>query len=308
MNIYIAPKPECGFETKWMCPRGEYIINHGLSLQNNITLVNNPDAADYIFWYYRPHNNSQKTRELIEQYDKSKLVVIDWTDEPDEVHTEKCLAYFKRSWVFPEHTNWGGVAKKSSRHRPSNWFPFAYSIIDDFICEEQEKTIDIGCYLRDSCPNRSIVKGYISDFCRFTPKTLRTTIGAITNSSRSVGNTVYCDNVYNKTLAQTKILITCNPTFWEGDSRTWEGLANKCLVFVDRTFTPYANKPIDGKHWIEYDVDDIEGLCIKLNYYLSHMEEANQIAQNGYDFAMKHHTPCARVKYILDTIQGDIYY
>ena len=44
----------------------------------------------------------------------------------------------------------------------------------------------------------------------------------------------------------SKIVVTCNPTGWEGDYRTWEALTSGALILVDKMITPLINPLITG--------------------------------------------------------------
>ena len=50
---------------------------------------------------------------------------------------------------------------------------------------------------------------------------------------RVIQNTNYLD-----TMRQARVVVTSNPTGWEGDSRTWEALASGALVMVDTMVVP----------------------------------------------------------------------
>ena len=58
---------------------------------------------------------------------------------------------------------------------------------------------------------------------------------------------------YFRTLGQAKVIVTCNPSNWEGDFRLWEAMATGALVFVDEMATPMPHAPVDGEHIIVYD-------------------------------------------------------
>jgi hypothetical protein len=303
MKIFIAPHPTDGFEVKWTCPRGEYIIRKGLEdlqQQSDLQVVDSADKADFVFWIYRPHYKHQKSRELIYQYDPKKLVVIDWTDEPDEMHTDRFFAYFKRSWVYPQYDN-GLCVSKFSVERPKRMFPFAYCCLPEFeYPEELERDIDVGCYLRPSDPNRQWI---LYTLQKFLPQcNIKYWLGPVNNDSRSNGKKVFVSEEYIKMLKRTKIVVTCNPTGWEGDTRTWEALSNGCCVLVDKMFTPYNNKPYTWEHLVEYQIGDQYSLINKIEYLIKNIDKQQQIAKDGYQLVKKYHTPQAKIQYVLNTI------
>ena len=58
---------------------------------------------------------------------------------------------------------------------------------------------------------------------------------------------------YFAALGRAKIIVTCNPSNWEGDFRLWEALSSGALVFIDEMSTPMPHAPRDGEHIVVYD-------------------------------------------------------
>lgn len=303
MKIYIIPYPDKGFNYFWCCPRGTEIVRRGLFNLPNVSLVDNPDNADYIFHSYVPHYNGQKSSEIISKYDPSKLVIIDWTDEPEYILYDKYYAYFKRSWVFPHKDGRSNIVKsKYSVNRPINMFPFWYGIMPEFSYKSDlEKVIDVGCYLRDTCQNRRWVINTVWNICqKLKSQGYICHIGPVSNETRSIKEKTYFDDKYLSFLQKTKIVVTCNPTDWEGDSRLWEAIANKCLVLVDKLYVPY-NKPLSNV--VQYNIGDSNELEEKLLYYLQNDLYRKERAQLSYDDGMKYHIEKARMKYVIKTLE-----
>ncbi len=109
---------------------------------------------------------------------------------------------------------------------------------------------------------------------------------------------------YLRHLRDTKIVVTGNPSRWEGDFRLYEAFLSGALVFVDKMFILdfMPNPPVHGKHWVQYDPGDKEDFMTKLAYYSdpANLEEAEAIARAGYEFVLKHHMTVNRVDYILN--------
>ena len=60
------------------------------------------------------------------------------------------------------------------------------------------------------------------------------------------GSTDNCiDLKYLRLLHSAKIVVTCQPAYWETDYRTWEALSSGALVFIDPTTTPMPFAPED---------------------------------------------------------------
>ena len=173
--------------------------------------------------------------------------------------------------------------------------------MDDFIIEEElERDIDLGCYLiKDAGQyNRHNVLSILEWASSDLKDKLNIQLGPVTKSNREG-----FDNTYLKTLKRTKILVTCNPDRWEGDSRTWEAFANGPLVFVDKLYSLHQHPLIDGEHCIFYNPSNPKELLDKLNYYLSNESEAKEIAENGHNYTMKYHRSSNRIDDILAILE-----
>lgn len=311
-KIYIIPHPEKNFNPLYTCPRGEAIVLQGLRANPEVELVDDPDKVDYYILDYVPHAGGEKwnTRD-IEGYYGDKLIVIDWVDEHDKylVPLDNCYLYFKRSWLTPDiPVGEYKICHKEDRHfEPGRLelqlFPISYAILDEFprnFTPFAERSIDMGCYLRFTCPNRGTVKSAAIAAERNFLSQYSCHVDEVSGGSRSVGSNVYVDDTYFDYLGNTKINLTCNPTWWTGDSRLWESLASGCLTFCDSSWVPDIDNLCDV---IWYDIDDMVTLFRFLKKYSSDTKKAEEIARAGQNFALKHHTSAARMQYVLDTIQ-----
>lgn len=66
---------------------------------------------------------------------------------------------------------------------------------------------------------------------------------------------------------RAKIVVTANPSFWEGDHRLWEALASGALVLVDPLHVPQDFPLVDGRHVVYFDNHNKRDLWRKLDYY-----------------------------------------
>jgi len=140
------------------------------------------------------------------------------------------------------------------------------------------------------------VSAYIKDnFRNFNIK-----IGIVGNQG-PVGRNSIQEPYYNQ-MKKSKIIVTCNPTNWEGDWRLFESLSCKCLVFVDNMLTPVINPFITKKHLVYYDPYKLDQLKEEILYYLNNKEELDKIADEGYDYTLKYHKPINRMNEILERI------
>jgi spore maturation protein CgeB len=96
-----------------------------------------------------------------------------------------------------------------------------------------------------------------------------------------------------------QIIVTVNPSDWEGDFRLWESMATGALVFVDPIFAPHPFPLVHGEHIIMFSNMNKTDLWDKLDYYRANPQEARKIAVNGYLHAMKHHRTVSMIDYVM---------
>lgn len=116
----------------------------------------------------------------------------------------------------------------------------------------------------------------------------------MTGASRTTVSAKYFQQMYN-----SKIIVTVNPSSWEGDFRLWESLGSGALVFVDPLFVPHPYPLVHEEHVIFFSNTDKDDLFRKLDYYRSHPDEAQRIAYNGYVHAMRYHRTTSMIDYVL---------
>jgi hypothetical protein len=262
--------------------RAYRLIEQGLKTHRRVRLTT-VEAADFVFYHYQSYDASLA-------FEPEKTVFLDYTDDPRQVFPVDCVAYFKRSWYG---TSESGI-KNVPFSRPSHFHPISYAIMDEFMIDEKfERDIDLGCFLRPDGRFRKQVLAVAESI-----HTDRKHVGEITRSGRNV-----FDREYLTALKRSRIVLTCNPDHWEGDSRTWEALANGTLVFVDRLYTPMRHPLEGGKHCVFYDLTNLQELRDKLEYYLAHRAEADQVAACGFEFAMQFHNSRSRVDDILSCVK-----
>lgn len=102
-------------------------------------------------------------------------------------------------------------------------------------------------------------------------------------------------------MRRAKVVVTCNPTGWEGDFRLFEALSSGALVMVDRMGTPYHHPLIDGEHIVYYDHTNKTDVLEKLHHCLTHPHWARKVGVKGYAHVLRHHRAVSMVDYILRT-------
>lgn len=300
INIFIIPHPK-NFYYPYSCPRTEMSCLEALSKMDNINLVNKEDLSDFNILFYVPHTNKDDkyNTEFINKYNLKKTIVIDNSDEYNKFYTDIYLAYFKRSW-FDLNGNIINVKERM--------FPYSYSIMNDYLKfpiphSWYKRPIDIGCYLRPTCRNRSIILRLMSQL-KFQNPQLNIIVGSLNQSSRSINDKPFFDETYFYTLGQTKILIHTDPTEWIGDNRFAESISQGCLTFTNTRFDHLPNPYKNNEHIIQYDVNNLDYLVDKINDSLGNYVNAYNIASNGYLHGMEYHTSISRMKWVLEKVKG----
>ena len=291
IKIYYVP-------TRGEGTREYRLIGQGLENNPRVELVDDDKESDFVFYFYFIRKHKEY---YTQEFPPEKTVVIDYHDRSQWVFPIKCFAYFKRSWVVMEKQEEGYTIKRPI-FRPSHFYPLTMAIMDEFIIEEDmERDVVLSCPLRikPGNPNRQRILNLLGNM----DIQGKTQIGQLNKGSMRAFNDLNMRE-YFRLLRRSRIVVTCNPSRWEGDHRTWEAFANGALVFVDRMWTPLIHPLIDGKHCIFYDLSDrgLEELQKRILYFLKEVDHADVIARAGYEFTMKYHRTSNRIDEILDVI------
>lgn len=104
----------------------------------------------------------------------------------------------------------------------------------------------------------------------------------------------------NKKFNQAKILIDRSVPTSLG-TRFFEAIGSKGFFLTNRAKLGVSGVDLlaqDGIHYVSYD-DTLQDFDYKFRYYLDRPAEREQIAQQGYDYFMSHHTYSHRLDVIL---------
>lgn len=282
IKIYIHQEKEFG---------SVKILRDGVNSHDKLELVECEDDADYIFLDFRDHEH--KTVIKFPQ----KTIMIDYSDSQNIFNNiyDNVLKYFKRSVCdkFPSRLHDYG---------DKNIIPISYVVKNEVMNLDISPLInrqtDISIFFPTSkCHVRSEVAKFIEK--NFSEK-YNIHVGYVGNPG-SVGRKTIQQAYYNAML-NSKIVVTCNPHLWEGDWRLFEALSCSPLVMVDRMITPVKNKFVDGEHLIYYDVDKLDNLIERIDYYVENLDISQSIATAGYRHALKYHTAKNRMDEILQEL------
>eukprot|EP01035_Chromulina_nebulosa_P019572 gene19572-25472_t len=160
------------------------------------------------------------------------------------------------------------------------------------------RDLDIVCTLRGSAhdPVRLRIREWIEQYVK--ARGIKNAVaGEVNSASRTVVSSEYFSYMY-----RAKIIVTSNPSDWEGDFRLCEAFAGGALIFVDHMYVPRPNPFIHNKHIIYYDNNNKTDIFDKLDYYLHNLNELESVSIQGYLHAMKYHRAANLVDYAFRTI------
>ena len=98
------------------------------------------------------------------------------------------------------------------------------------------------------------------------------------------------------------MIVTVNPSGWEGDFRLMEAMATGAMILVDNMYVPRPHPLIHDEHIVYYDNNNKTDLFEKLDFYHKHVEQARRVAVSGYLHSMKYHRAANLIDYVFRTI------
>lgn len=272
-NVYYCKRVSYGV-------RFYFLVKEGLLLHPKITLVDTMEAADVIV--YLPESAAWKKSECNDPKQRHKLLLLDEGDGPQlfslpkpspgmkPSEKEHFLMYFKRSYVRRENGRFRGYMNYvSAQTQPIPVLPLFYPVATAYLRHPYrpfaERDLEITCSLRGSDwdPTRQRIKEWTEEYVRARHIPVdRVRVGEINQASRTVVSNTYFDAMY-----RAKIVVTVNPSHWEGDFRLAEALASGALVFVDELFVPRPSMPLHDRHIVYYNNNDKAAFFALLDKY-----------------------------------------
>lgn len=235
------------------------------------------------------------------------VIVLDYSDgcvrHPRRKHLQHEIVYFKRSYAARND----GVKSRFCGEAPDA-FPLAYSGTYPMVLPfDTPKKYEIVCTLRDGGAfynvNRGRIIRWLNEYIAAHDVPNTVVNGQVTTGSHN--KLAGGKDKYTETINSARIIVTCNPSTWEGDHRLWEAMLTGALVMVDHmdVLPMLPNPPRHGIHYVVYDPKNQSDFNAKLAYYLAHHDEAHAIARAGFDFVQEHHMPQHRIEYILSKMK-----
>jgi hypothetical protein len=226
-----------------------------------------------------------------------KTVHYDYRDTTKVENTvSKVARYFKRSLVTSDRQ----LAVNLNLVEPLH-----HCTLDEYYVADVPKDKDIGCFFsRTNLDGRRLNLLDTLDGLGLNNSLIGYSTGEKQPARMAVFENKENNMFYDFLLAQKrcKVVFTAQPTHCEGDNRTWEAMASKALVFLDKTYQPMHNPLVDGVHCCKYDASDRSSILAAVDrakWYLDHPEELEQIALAGYEFTLRYHRPINRIRPML---------
>ena len=283
------------------------MTHEGLSAHPQVSLVNDPESADYVVLCHNHITNHCPIhaifRPLKDQY-KTKTIMLDFEDSADLVYDRddfRWVLYFKRSCV-DRRTN------RPFDYGPLRIIPTNYGVLNDMVAPpeggDEQRNIAISCLFEDAVCVYDwfrLGRGRLLPFAKSFAERYAYPMQIGLVSPCGPEGRAGIDERYKRCLFDSKIILHANPDPWEGDARTWEAISSGALVFVDRMCQPIPHPLVDGVHVIFYDLSEagFEELERKIIYYLEHEEERARIGRQGRDFVLARHRSINRINEVI---------
>ena len=289
--------------------RERSLVAEGIAHHPFLRRVNRSGAADVILWTTVHDYGAEAGAAL--PLRRANVIVLDFADSqrPHRV-AERCpsllpyRAYFKRSWVGRRPG-----APPPPRLGRGRMHPIAYAASRSFLAQEfaaEGRPLAVTCLLRRKTrtPRRTKVLDAVRRFVddRALPKGAAQ-VGPVSANVRATPNNKN-ESAYFRTLRSSQIVVTANHDDWEVDWRLYEAFAAGALVFADKMeiVTKLLRHPIEDRvHFVEYDVDDLDGLRVALAHFVDarHAAERTAIARRGYEQIRRYHMPEHRLDWVM---------
>jgi len=276
----------------------EYKSNGNVILQRSDNIIEKCIDSDYIFCGKRGYHETM--------FDKlhlwDKVIWYDFEDntEYDTEIVNKCLGYFKRSTY---NINMKQIALNVNNKRI---YELDYCVLDEYIEYNKIKKYDVACMFGEAnrlCKRRHnlktavVKKGFKNSFIGAT--CVDSDYGSVArNSIRYQRGDDNCFTKYLEILNSSRIILTAFPTRQTGDSRIWEALASKSVVFSDKIMIYHEHMLIDAEHYFVYnslDQSNIEEMLLKVTDILNDRKTVERVSNDSFEFVMAYHRPINRI-------------
>lgn len=237
-----------------------------------------------------------------------KVIWYDFEDyctyDPDIV--KKSLLYVKRSVVTQNRQ----LIKLDVGSKKI--IPIDYCVLDEYLGHQSERQYSVACLFGERNRlgiRRNNIKQALKD-ANFANAFIGTTCSPSNYGSHARNAIKHdaqdnCFLDYMKVLGSSKVVVSAYPQNHDGDCRTWEAMASGALVVLDTCYIPTNHKLEDNYHILRYNAEsmlDISRVIKRIDELLKDDYAREKIANNGYEYAIRHHRPVNRLQYIVDNL------
>ena len=283
-----------------------FLVREGLLQHPRVQLVSSPAQADVVI--YLPESMKWERSECGKPELFPKMVVLDEGDHPElfvppvpgtvlpKAPNRWNLLYFKRSFV---RRRAGEFRSYMNYLKTGSVLPMTYTIADAYVRPQflplAQRNHEILCTLRGSNrdPARLRVQTWVREYAK-SRGIQKFTSGAVNHASRPT-----ISRGYFTAMQTSKIIVTANPSGWEGDFRFMESLASAALVFVDRMYVPRPYPLHNNHHLVYFENTNKTELFERLDFYRQNLARAQEVALNGYLHTLKKHRAANLLDYVL---------
>lgn len=274
----------------------------------DVIVDENPESADYVLLDFRHFKRGAGCWDV--KRFPEKTIIADYSDSPDLLAPAAAAVryYFKRSVVQYDING-----APSFINYPRKIVPISYAITRAYSeravrpRKDNRRPIDVSCFFKPGRTFRFCREAVAKRISKPSRKH-RKGMGRWTRRVGITGQTGFegrnrFQEAYFEQMQQTRVVVTCNlvPN-WEGDYRLFEAFSSGAMVMVNTMLTPVKKRFIDGLHLVYFnDLNDMER---KLYYYLENEDRRLEVAQAGFDHAMKHHKVSDRIEEILQNMES----
>ena len=226
---------------------------------------------------------------LVDQIDPEhkKIVYLDGEDTSWYKKDPKdFVLYFKREMLLEQI-------------HPRNVYPFQFAAENRYFSSYNfdeiwnKKQLDVMCAFGphdDTKSWRSIIENKLKEM-----NLTNSQIGSIYGNNKDIidtGNRNH-QNYYEK-LRLSRISVDSYGSLACESGRKYESLANGCCLLTQKSRIHVSFELINNEHCIEYTPNNIQE---KVQYLLDNPDKVKRVAENGFDFMLKHHTSARRAEF-----------
>jgi len=334
-----------------------FLVKEGLLLHPNVQLVATPDEADLVV--FLPESMRWDRSECGKEQYFPKMVILDEGDGPDLFGVDRRnwtssnpgvpwhVGYFKRSYIRRSRGSFKGLMGWMTNHHGKDVFPMTYPVANAYVkspfTKLKDREYEIVCTLRGSKgdPARQIVQQWTKEYARLRNVTKAVT-GEVNHESRRT-----ISKGYFHQLQTAQIVVSSNPSGWEGDFRLMEAMGSGALVFVDNMMVPRPHPLVNHRHIVYYDNTNktvcrtpssqpsysshamstlpqthdltsntttvtgaslLQAFFEQLDYYRTRKNIARKVAVGGYLHVLKYHRSSCLIDYVLRTVHHNLFY